>query len=81
MQAWQAHHLTAQHVQFRQGTGKTYRLRQPMFGQATAAVSAHIRVQNKGTRGACGGDPRIPVGDQRQIVVIIGEVSNQSSPS
>ena len=84
MQLGQPHHLGALDLKPRQGGGKADRLGQPMFGQAAAARAFQIGMQDEGPgRTGCSFIGVYPaVFRQRvKLLVFLGKIGNQSSPS
>jgi hypothetical protein len=85
MNARQPHDLGAQHIKPRQGGGKADRLGQPMLGQAAGLAALQIGMQNPGAGlralAFIGIKPAILWEWQAEIILFLGKIGNQSSPS
>ncbi|MEY4982675.1 MAG: hypothetical protein RIR62_941 [Pseudomonadota bacterium] len=82
MHARQAHDLCPDHIEFGQRCGKADRFGQTVFGQAAAAVMADVGMQDPGPRRTgAGRTVVIPPVRQEIVILVFGQVRNQSSPS
>jgi hypothetical protein len=85
MDARQPHDLGAQHLKPRQGGGEADRFGQTMFGQAAALAALQIGMQNpragSGPLAFIAFNPAVLIERQIGIVLFLGKIGNQSSPS